>query len=183
MEKAVFGILQGKVIDIAFCGHEDIFYFIQRKKQDIFGRRGLSDEADVNMPFIQKLERMVAGLAFDGNPDVWVKGYEFLQIGQKHIFAQRRAYANPEVPDAKFGHLMELLLSGFQRIKGRAYVLKQKLSFCRELYASGAAGKQRGAQSVFQLPDGFADGGLADVQGCGCPRDIFFLSDGVKYFV
>ena len=47
-------------------------------------------------------------------------------------------------------------------------MLKEELPFRCQPNTLGIAQKEAGMESVFQLLDGFADGGLADVKLLGC---------------
>ena len=49
------------------------------------------DKPQINFVFLQKLQGMVGGLAFNSDLHMWVQLDEFLQIRKQHVFAEGSA--------------------------------------------------------------------------------------------
>ena len=103
-----------------------------------------------------------------------------MQIGQQHIFAQsgadsdgQTAGAQQVIPAYHFLPLADGLKSGVQ-------MLIQKLSVLRQGDSTGTADQQGRGKGFLQPGDGFAHGGLADIQFFGGGGNITALSHGVK---
>ena len=60
-----------------------------------------SNQTQVDFIFPEELEGVVGGLTFDGHPDMGVGNGKFLQVIQKHIFAECGGNADSQMSYAK----------------------------------------------------------------------------------
>ena len=79
--------------------------------------------------------------------------------------------------------LAQLGFAGFQQADGAADILIQQLAVGSQCHAPAVAGEQPGLQITFQLLDGLADGGLADIQGLSRGCDVARFRHFLKYFI
>ena len=78
--------------------------------------------------------------------------------------AQRGADADAQVADAKLYGAFQLFLADGERLESRADMVMEQLSLRRQDDAPGTPGEQAAANALLELLDGFADGGLADIE-------------------
>ena len=104
-------------------------------------------------------------------------------MGQQHIPAEGGACTQPEMRHS-LGTAAEndLLPLGYKR-KGLFDFLEKNFSLRREGDAAGISFKERDAEITFQLLDGAADGGLADIQLFGRPGNVACFSNNIKNMI
>ena len=79
--------------------------------------------------------------------------------------------------------LAQLGLAGLQQADGAADIFIKQLAVRRQGDAPAVAGEKAGLQVAFQLLDGLADSGLADIQRLCRGGDIARLSHFLKYLI
>ena len=126
---------------------------------------------------------MAGGFADNGDVDMGILADKILQKGKEDIFAQGGADPNGQMADAQLDGAAQLFFSQGQGVKGGFYMGEQEFSFRSHGHTPGAAGKKLGAEAFLQLLDGFADGGLADVQLLCRPGNIAGIGNGIENFI
>ena len=139
-----------------------------------------SDQADVHGSVFHLLNRLIGGLAGDGNLDVRVFLRERAQIRQKHIFAEGTAGADGKVSDSQLLHFFQLLFALIDGEKRALHLPVEDFSGLGELYPPAGAQKQGGVQALLQPGDRLADSRLTDIKRPRRPGDVFTSRNGDK---
>ena len=101
-----------QITDVVCVGDKYIFDIIEVIEVDALHGFRLSDQSDIDLVLVKKAQGFIGGLTADGDADMRIASYEFLQVGEQHIFAEGCADADLQMADTQCDGALELVLSG-----------------------------------------------------------------------